>query len=223
MNKRIIKGIFLMTFFLAITPVKAMGNATIEFSSNNTVEIGETFTVDMIVTDINNTYDGIVSFGGNLDFDESVLEYVSSKGTQIPYLFQINDNAEYKIAGLDFTLENGIRENTKVYEFTFKAIKEGKTSIGFKNAKLTDSKDYINTVVLSNDIIVNLKNNEIVDVEINKVKDVKQNIQTVFINEKKEKNNNNDIRKEIVIKGKMKIAFNAFVRNFKNKFNFLKK
>jgi len=245
MNKGIKKGLFLMTFFLMITPVKAMGNAKIEFTGNTNVEIGETFKIDMIVTDIYDTYDGIVSFGGNLDFDENMLEYVSSKGAQNPYLFQMNENAKYKIAGLDFTLDNGIRENSKVYEFTFKAIKEGQTSINFKNAKLTDSKDYIDTVVLNKNVTINSKgiennnnnnNNEveIIDAEISESsKAVKTNIQIISAKETKTKNDdtisieqkaeNSYSKKEKKVQEKIKSALGIFIKEIKNKFKFFEK
>lgn len=150
-NKTII-GAVLTTALLVSTPVEAKGNASVEFISNDQIQVGETFTVKMNVTDIKDTYDGIVSMGGNLSFDSNSIEYVSSKGIETPYLFQINEDYNYKIAGLDFTLDNGIRETLTVYEFTFKAIKEGNTTITLKNAKLTDSQDYIDTVVFEKEI-----------------------------------------------------------------------
>lgn len=152
MKNKIIVGTVLTTALLATTPVEAKGNASVEFISNDKIQVGETFTVKMNVTDIKDTYDGVVSMGGNLSFDSNKIEYVSSKGIETPYLFQINEDYDYKIAGLDFTLDNGIRETLTVYEFTFKALKEGNTTITLKNAKLTDSQDYIDTVVLEKEI-----------------------------------------------------------------------
>lgn len=152
MKNKILVG--LMTFGLlgSTASVYAMGNATVSFDSSNTVNVGDTFTVKMNVEDITDTYDGIVSMGGNLSFDSTKIEYISSKGIETPYQFQINENYNYKIAGLDFTLDNGIKNNLTVYEFTFRALEEGKTIITLTDAKLTDSKEYINTNVISKEI-----------------------------------------------------------------------
>ena len=154
MKKKFMIGTILTGILLATAPVKAMGNATVTFTGNNNIKVGETFTVTMNVTDIENTYDGVVSMGGNLSFDNTKLEYVSSKEVNAPYQFQINEGYNYRIAGLDMTLENGIYNTTAVYEFTFKALEEGNTTVTFENAKLTDSQDYINTSVISKEIII---------------------------------------------------------------------
>lgn len=152
MKNKIIMGAVLTSALLITTPVSASGTAKVEFTGGNNIKVGDTFTINMNVTDINDTYDGVVSMGGNLSFDSNMIEYVSSKGIKMPYTFQINEKANYKIAGLDFTLDNGIRETLTVYEFTFKALQEGTTTITLQNAKLTDSQDYITTSVLDKEI-----------------------------------------------------------------------
>lgn len=167
-NKLLIGGLLTSILFANAPVVDAMGNATVEFTGNNNVTIGETFTVYMNVTNINDTYDGVVSLGGNLSFDESKIEYISSKGVETPYLFQINEDYGYKIAGLDFTLDNGIRETLTVYEFTFKALEEGNTTITLANAKLTDSQSYIDTTVLAKEINI-VEKEEIIIEEIKTV------------------------------------------------------
>lgn len=165
MKNKILVG--LMTFGLlgSTASVYAMGNATVSFDSSNTVNVGDTFTVKMNVEDITDTYDGIVSMGGNLSFDSTKIEYISSKGIETPYQFQINENYNYKIAGLDFTLDNGIKNNLTVYEFTFRALEEGKTIITLTDAKLTDSKEYINTNVISKEINIINKLEEIIAIK----------------------------------------------------------
>lgn len=158
MKNKILLGVMTLGLLGSTTSVYAMGNATVSFDSNNTVKVGDTFTVKMNVEDITDTYDGVVSIGGNLSFDNTKIEYISSKGIETPYQFQINEDYNYKIAGLDFTLDNGIKNNLTVYEFTFKALEEGNTTITLTNAKLTDSKEYINTNVVSKEInIINKK------------------------------------------------------------------
>lgn len=158
MKNKILLGVMTLGLLGSTTSVYAMGNATVSFDSNNTVKVGDTFTVKMNVEDITDTYDGVVSMGGNLSFDNTKIEYISSKGIETPYQFQINEDYNYKMAGLDFTLDNGIKNNLTVYEFTFKALEEGNTTITLTNAKLTDSKEYINTNVVSKEInIINKK------------------------------------------------------------------
>lgn len=154
MKNKIIMVTLLTSVLLSTTSVYASGSAKVNFTSSDYIKVGDTFTVSMNVTDINDTYDGVVSMGGNLSFDSNMIEYISSKGIKTPYLFQINEVANYKIAGLDFTLNNGIRDTMAVYEFTFKALQPGNTTITLKNAKLTDSKDYINTIVIPEKIVI---------------------------------------------------------------------
>ena len=156
MKNKMLVGLITLGLLESTTSVYAMGNATVSFDSKNTVTVGDIFTVKMNVEDIIDTYDGVVSMGGNLSFDDTKIEYISSKGIETPYQFQINEDYNYKIAGLDFTLDNGIKDNLTVYEFTFRALGEGKTTITLTNAKLTDSKEYINTNVILKEInIVN--------------------------------------------------------------------
>ena len=65
MKNKLIIGTVLTGMLLGASPVEAMGNAKVEFTSRDNIQVGETFTVSMSVTDINNTYDGVVSIGRN--------------------------------------------------------------------------------------------------------------------------------------------------------------
>lgn len=176
MKNKLMVGTFLIGMLFA-TSVEAQGKARVEFSSNDTVQVGETFTVKMSVKDIENTYDGIVSMGGDLSFDSTKLEYISSKGIETPYVFQMNEE-NYRIAGLDFTLDNGIREEMLVYEFTFKAKDEGTAQVTLENAKLTDSQDYIDTVILGTEITIEEKEeviiSELVETKNNFVEEIEE-------------------------------------------------
>lgn len=116
-----------------------------------------------------------------------MVEYISAKEIGAPYDFQINENNGYKIAGLDFTLDNGIRENVTVYEFTFKALQEGTTTITLTNAKLTDSQDYINTIVLGKEITISEKKEVIVEEK-----------EATILETKPNKNQENIIAKEVL-------------------------
>ena len=200
MKNKLLVGGLLTTMLFSATPVAAMGNATVEFTGNNNITVGETFKVYMNVTDIKDTYDGVVSLGGRLSFDESKVEYVSSKGVEAPYLFQMNEDC-FKIAGLDFTLDNGIRETLTVYEFTFKALEEGNTTITLTEAKLTDSKDYIDTLVLSKEITIEPEKiivEEIVETKVENTK--KEEIKTnAVVKVKEEKTEVKEEIKETII------------------------
>ena len=206
MKNKLIIGTVLTGMLFTVTPVEAMGNAKVIFSSNDNIEVGNTFTVTMSVADINDTYDGVVSMGGNLSFDSDMLEYVSSNGTETPYLFQINEDYGYKIAGLDFTLDNGIRESLIVYEFTFRALKEGTTTITLENAKLTDSQSYIDTVVLEKEI--NIQSNEEVVEEIlttNKLEEIVINPSSI-VEIETNGNINNNIKTDLVKDSAVKVT-----------------
>ena len=63
MKNKIIAGTILTSMLLVTTPVKAMGDAKVEFMTRDNIKMGDTFTVSMSVTDIKDTYDGVVSMG----------------------------------------------------------------------------------------------------------------------------------------------------------------
>lgn len=142
------------TIFGFITTVYAT-SATVNFGGDSTVVIGDNITITMNLENISDTDGGIVSVGGNLSFDSEYLEYISSTPITFPYMFQINTNANYIIAGLDTTLSNGITNDTTVFTFVFKAKKSGTTQISFTNAKLSDISKKINTTVNPKVITIN--------------------------------------------------------------------
>ncbi|MDD6223978.1 MAG: cadherin-like beta sandwich domain-containing protein [bacterium] len=128
-------------FFLCPSMVKAAGSATIGFSGDSTVYVGNNITITMYISDVNGANGGIASVGGNLSFDSSCLEYVSGVGVNYPYGFQMNPAADYKLAGLDTSLSNGITGYTNVFTFTFHAKRLCSTTITLKNAKISDTVD----------------------------------------------------------------------------------
>lgn len=144
-NKKKINLLLIFTLILSIfgfiTPVNAAGSVTVGFSGNSTVKNGDNITIQLTVSNINAANGGVESLEGNLVFDSEYLEYVSSKGTNDPYRFQMNVNNNYKIAGLDTYLDSGITTNTSVFSFTFKAKKVGSTQVTISNLKVTDASD----------------------------------------------------------------------------------
>lgn len=194
-KKFILTTVLISTLLNTNLKVKAIGNSKITLSGENETTVGETYTITLNVSDINNTYDGIVSMGGNLIFDTTKLEYISSKQLNTPYQFQTNkiSDGNYKFAGLDMTLDNGIYNNTNIYEFTFKVINEGNTEIKLENIKLTDSQSYIETSITNKNIIINKKQEKIEDIKTTNDKPIiKKELTT-----KKEKINNNIYKEEI--------------------------
>lgn len=155
-----LKRFNLITFIALICSVFTLNSkvyaasATVEFSSNSTVSVGSQITVTMYISNVNDTNGGIVSAGGNLSFDSNYLQYVSGTGVTSPYAFQINPSANYKLAGLDTSLSNGITTKTKVFTFVFKALKEGNTTITLNNASLTDTAQKVPTSVSSKSITI---------------------------------------------------------------------
>lgn len=141
--------VLIWSMFSFITPVYAAASATVGFSGNSTVAVGDSLTIKMYVSNVTDTVGGVVSVGGNLSFDSEYLQYVSGTGATSPYSFQINTSANYIIAGLDTSLSNGITgsSQTTVFTFVFKALKEGTTQVTLTNAKLSDTSSKITTVV----------------------------------------------------------------------------
>ena len=137
--------------------VSARGITTVDVTGRSNVTVGETFIVNISLKDVVDTYDGVVSFSGNLSFDKSKLELVDAKLADCPYQFHMN-REKLILAGLDFTLVNGIYDETVIYTFTFKAIESGNTDVTIKEAVLTDSKDYIHAI--TNTLSIDIKEKE---------------------------------------------------------------
>lgn len=158
MKKTILVGLIATTLFTSI-PVNtyAVGSASINFKSDNTVSVGDTIKVYMSIEDVVDANNGIVGVDGKLIFDNEKLEFVEAKIVDAPYDFWFNPKSN-KIAGLDFTFERAINQDTKIYEFTFKALEEGNANITLDEAELSDSKtNVLNVNVYSKDITITSK------------------------------------------------------------------
>ena len=123
---------------LAPTSVFANGMATVNVAGDTTTNVDNIIEVNVKLTDIKDTLDGIVAFGGDLKYDKEYLEYVGSSKSEDTYEFLINEDI-LRIAGVDYTLENGIKEDTTVYTFKFKALKEGNTTVNFVDPEVVDT------------------------------------------------------------------------------------
>lgn len=162
MKKKIVLGL-ITAMLLSSMPVKvsAVGSATINFNSNDTVNVGDTIKVYMSIDDIEEANNGIVGVGGKLVYNNELLELIEAKTADTPYDFWFNPKSN-KLAGLDFTFEHAINKDTKIYEFTFKALEEGNANITLDEAELSDSKtNVLNTNVYSKTITINTKVEEV--------------------------------------------------------------
>lgn len=154
---RSLKIIAIVAILISIFPTNSKAlSATVGFSGNSTVVNGNNITITMYVSNVSDANGGIVSLGGNLSFNSEYLEYVSGTGASTPYQFQINTNANYKIAGLDTTLSNGITGSgqTTVFTFVFKAKKVGTTNVTFINATASDTKAKFPPNIVSKSITI---------------------------------------------------------------------
>ena len=135
MKKKLFIGALVSLMSIPMS-VNAAGVSTVKFEGDTNVNVGDEFKVNMVLDNIEGTNGGIVAFGGYITFDNNVLELVSSeKGDAYDVI--INENIN-KIAALDYTLANGIKERTNVYTMTFKAIGEGNTSVSLTNGEVDD-------------------------------------------------------------------------------------
>ena len=137
MKKKLLVGILSLGLIAVPSVVNAQGTATIKFEGNNVTKVGDEIRVNMIVDDVKDTLDGVEAFGGYITFDNSVLELIATEQADNKYPVFINEKIN-KIAGVDFTLENGIKEKTNVYTMVFKAKGEGNTVITLSNPEVVD-------------------------------------------------------------------------------------
>lgn len=196
MKKKIVLGLIAATLLSSMPlNVYAVGSASVNFKSNDKVEIGDSIKVYMSIEDIEDAHNGIVGVGGKLIYDNEKLEFVEAKLVDAPYNFWFNPKAN-KLAGLDFTFENAINKNTTIYEFTFKAIAEGNANITLDEAELSDSKtEVLTTNVYGKDITITERvvkeevkpvvENKVVKTETKKTEAKKTKIKEVVTNKEK--------------------------------------
>lgn len=134
------KGIFigaLVTLLCVPSYAYAKGSANVKFEGNTNVNVNDEFKVNMVIDNVSEAEGGIVGYAGYIKYDNSILEIVDAKSANNYFDVYKNDSIN-KIVGIDMTLNHGITSKTKVYEITFKGIKEGNTTIYLKDADLSD-------------------------------------------------------------------------------------
>ena len=174
-------------FFLALAPAKANGIATINVEGKTNATVGETINVNLKLENIKDTIDGVVAIGGDLKYDNDYLEYVGSLDINPNYKTEINEKI-LRIAGVDFTLENGIKEDSAIYTFSFKVLKEGNTSVTFENPEVVDTDaSAIASNVLPLNITINSNNQE--EVKTPEIKTIEKE-EKILVNKENKKTNN---------------------------------
>ena len=140
MKNNILKKI-LLTGALAFAPVIVNAeSANISIVGNNEAYLNDTVTLNVRVDHIEDVEEGIVAIGGDIVYDNEYLELVSATPAQNPYRFDGNSISAntYRIAGVDFTMNNGIKSDTIVYSLVFKTNKLGQTKVSFNNADIVN-------------------------------------------------------------------------------------
>ena len=196
---------------LAPTSAFANGMATVKVAGTTTTNVDNIIEVNVKLTDIKDTLDGVVAFGGDLKYDKEYLEYVGSSKSNDTYEFLINEDI-LRIAGVDYTLENGIKDDTTVYTFKFKALKEGNTTVTFADPEVVDTDaSEIESTVKPLNITINSKKEvkeTVKPVEAEKVIETKED-ETEVVEELEEK-------EETGIINTIKSVFKSIFKLFKN-------
>ena len=123
----------------------AKGTAGVKFEGQSNVNVGDEFTVNMVIDNVNDTEYGVVGLGGYITYDNNVLELINTEqGDSYEILINRNNN---KIIGIDYTMANGIKERTNVYNLTFKAKAAGDSNITLTDGELEDRYDSIEFTV----------------------------------------------------------------------------
>ena len=198
----------------------AKGTAGVKFEGTNNVNVGDEFTVNMVIDNVNDTEYGVVGLGGYISYDSNVLELVStSQGNSYEVLINKNNN---KIIGIDYTMANGIKERTNVYNLTFKAKAAGDSNITLTDGELEDRYDSIEFTVdglnvTSKEVKIEENNtvNEVKTEEIVKNHETQTSVETAPVENKKE------ITTKKVVKNPKKTAKKA-AKKKKNIFEIVK-
>lgn len=213
MKKKIVLGLIAATM-LSSMPLNAnaVGSASVNFKSNNIVEVGDTIKVYMSIEDIENAYTGIVGVGGRLIYDNEKLEFVEAKLIDAPYNFRFNPKAN-KLSGIDYNMEQTINKDTTIYEFTFKALEKGNTNITLEEAELSiiPRKGQEKESILNAN--VNGKTIEVIEKTVEEVKPIieKNNEKVVKTEVKEETTNKEKLEKvNVVVHELLKKLSNLF-------------
>ena len=146
-------------------PVHAEGYTVDLKSDKETVTAGSQFTVGVELNHVNiGSNDSIMTFDGILEYDNNILETVSSDSIVGSNGFSINYGESSNNKILANTMSKGIKSDIEVAKITFKVKTDatlGKTTIKIKNAHMgvvDDTNRGRNISNNGNEIIISVKN-----------------------------------------------------------------
>lgn len=205
LNKIILSGALL----LAPTLVNAK-SANIAIDGQNTANLNDTITFNVKINNIDDA--NIVALGGDIFYDSEYLTLVNTKSLSKNYKFdgnQISDN-NYRIAGVDYTMENGITTDSIVYSLVFKTLKDGSTEVLFKNAELVNVDETLVNATMSNKALNIVKSNE--------------NNTNIIVNNSVENTNvNKNIKETVKLNNNVKEIINPVIINKESVVNNIEK
>lgn len=127
--------ILLLIVLVSITTLDVFaGSVTLSINGADTVKVGDNITLTVSASDINGLTDGLATAQGDMEFDESYLEYIAFKavssslsvsyGTKTKRFVALGIGGEY------------ISSNDDLFTLTFKAKRVGETVVNIKGGSV---------------------------------------------------------------------------------------
>jgi hypothetical protein len=189
--------LFLIGIFFSMGIVQAKTN--VSYQVKDDIILGDDVVVNIVINDI--AGEKIVGIGGQIDIDSEYLQYVSFASLTRPFEMWFNEQ-NGKMAGISFS-HDGIIEDGAILELVLRPVKEGTTTLGFKNIEL-----------INND--AKKIDTQIVDKSINIGILKEDKIETVEIIEEQEEVSEEITKKENVKDSIMEVKRKKAVKFFKN-------
>ncbi len=171
----------------------------VSYQVKDDIILGDDVVVNIVINDI--AGEKIVGIGGQIDIDSEYLQYVSFASLTRPFEMWFNEQ-NGKMAGISFS-HDGIIEDGAILELVLRPVKEGTTTLGFKNIEL-----------INND--AKKIDTQIVDKSINIGILKEDKIETVEIIEEQEEVSEEITKKENVKDSIMEVKRKKAVKFFKN-------
>ncbi len=171
----------------------------VSYQVKDDIILGDDVVVNIVINDI--AGEKIVGIGGQIDIDSEYLQYVSFASLTRPFEMWFNEQ-NGKMAGISFS-HDGIIEDGAILELVLRPVKEGTTTLGFKNIEL-----------INND--AKKIDTQIVDKSINIGILKEDKIETVEIIEEQEEVSEEITKKENVKDSIMEVKRKKAVKLFKN-------
>ncbi len=126
-------------FFVGLGNVSAF-SANMSFETSSSTVVGSQIKVLMYITPDNEVTNGLGSIGGFLEFDESLVEFVSATPNNSTGLSFFPNDETNKYAIMDFSGgTNAPKSKTLLYTFTFNVIAAGNATFSYSSLEVTDT------------------------------------------------------------------------------------